>query len=168
MTGVLIRLRKRTTRRLRTDCCSVISLLSSNSLKIAAFWSSANPQTCSTTSGVRILTQIMIKIKENVELEILMSPIHCFSSGHIDSHLRYPHSWVWLTASQIFGLLFAAHKPEDLVTLWNSQETTQKHTQPVASVFLFNNLDKKARTSRVVKTRLRLTHHISLHFISLS
>ncbi|KAI7792184.1 putative small subunit processome component 20-like protein [Triplophysa rosa] len=65
--------------------------------------------------------------------------------GHIDSHLRYPHSWVWLTASQIFGLLFAAHKPEDLVTLWSSQDTTQKNTQPVASVFLFNNLDQKMR-----------------------
>lgn len=81
--------------------------------------------------------------------------IYCFCPGHIDSHLRYPHSWVWLTASQIFGLLFAAHKPEDLMTLWSSQETTQKNTQPVASVFLFNNLDQKARTSkctRAVKT----------------
>lgn len=65
--------------------------------------------------------------------------------GHIDSHLRYPHSWVWLTASQIFGLLFAAHKPEDLLTLWRSQDHIKKPKQPVAVVFLSSNLDKKMR-----------------------
>ncbi|XP_056312047.1 small subunit processome component 20 homolog [Danio aesculapii] len=65
--------------------------------------------------------------------------------GHIDSHLRYPHSWVWLTASQIFGLLFAAHKPEDLLALWGSQENTNKSTLPVATAFLTDNLYKKMR-----------------------
>ncbi|XP_051974584.1 small subunit processome component 20 homolog [Xyrauchen texanus] len=92
------------------------------------------------------LTLIVKLIKDCRFLE-LQKPKDLLNNiwGHIDSHLRYPHSWVWLTASQIFGLLFAAHKPEDLVTLWNSQENTHKTTQPVATGFLSKNLDKKMR-----------------------
>lgn len=70
------------------------------------------------------------------------------SPGHIYSHLRYPHCWVWLTASQILGLLFAAHKPEELLALWSSQENMSKATQPVASAFLTENLSQKARAPR--------------------
>ncbi len=69
-------------------------------------------------------------------------------SGHTDSHLRYPHCWVWLTASQIFGLLFAVRKPEELLALWSSQENTSKTTQPVATAFLIDNLSPKARARR--------------------
>ncbi|XP_069048890.1 small subunit processome component 20 homolog [Lepisosteus oculatus] len=67
--------------------------------------------------------------------------------SHIDSHLWYPHSWVWLTASQIFGLLFAAHNPEDLVSQWNNRnaEGNGKTSEPVATTFLLDNLDKKMR-----------------------
>ncbi|MBN3321955.1 UTP20 protein, partial [Atractosteus spatula] len=67
--------------------------------------------------------------------------------SHIDSHLWYPHSWVWLTASQIFGLLFAAHDPEDLVSQWNNRnaEGNGKTSEPVATTFLLDNLDKKMR-----------------------
>ncbi|XP_030621601.1 small subunit processome component 20 homolog [Chanos chanos] len=63
---------------------------------------------------------------------------------HVNAHLRHPHSWVWLTASQLFGQLFAAHKPEELIAQWR-QETVSKTTQPVASTFLTTNLDKKMR-----------------------
>uniref|UniRef100_A0A6Q2ZBS3 UTP20 small subunit processome component n=1 Tax=Esox lucius TaxID=8010 RepID=A0A6Q2ZBS3_ESOLU len=69
---------------------------------------------------------------------------------HIESHLRYPHCWVWLTASQLFGQLFAAHRPDQLVAHW--RERTSKGgsgkndtPEPVATMFLTTNLDKKMR-----------------------
>ncbi|XP_051544163.1 small subunit processome component 20 homolog [Myxocyprinus asiaticus] len=90
---------------------------------------------------------LIVKLVKDCRFLELQKPKDLLNNiwGHIDSHLRYPHSWVWLTASQIFGLLFSAHKPEDLVTLWNSQENTQKTTQRVATDFLSQNLDKKMR-----------------------
>ena len=36
---------------------------------------------------------------------------------HIQSHLSYLHVWVQLAASQLYGLLFAAWQPEQLVTM---------------------------------------------------
>ncbi|CAB1345772.1 unnamed protein product [Coregonus sp. 'balchen'] len=69
---------------------------------------------------------------------------------HVETHLRYPHCWVWLTASQLFGQLFAAHRPDQLVARWR-EETTEKGSannttpEPVATTFLTTNLDKKMR-----------------------
>ncbi|KAM8974068.1 small subunit processome component 20 homolog isoform 2-T2 [Pelodytes ibericus] len=63
--------------------------------------------------------------------------------GHVQSHLYYPHSWVWLTSSQIFGLLFALQKPEDLV---NKSKTNGKKTQSGCPVpYLVDNLDTKIK-----------------------
>ncbi|KAF7667571.1 hypothetical protein LDENG_00057170 [Lucifuga dentata] len=63
--------------------------------------------------------------------------------GHIEAHLRYPHCWVWLTASQLFGQLFAAHQAEQLVAMWKREG--EASSQPAATAFIINNLDKKMR-----------------------
>ncbi|XP_053321012.1 small subunit processome component 20 homolog [Spea bombifrons] len=66
--------------------------------------------------------------------------------AHVQSHLYYPHSWVWLTASQIFGLLFALQKPEDLVNQWNAKRKSGKNTKPECIVpYLSDNLDAKMK-----------------------
>lgn len=67
-----------------------------------------------------------------------------FPAGHIEAHLRYPHCWVWLTASQLFGQLFAAHKPEELVAVWKG-EATGPSPLASATTFITNNLDKKVK-----------------------
>ncbi|KAK2893002.1 hypothetical protein Q8A67_012990 [Cirrhinus molitorella] len=92
------------------------------------------------------LTLIIKLIKDCSFLE-LHKPADLLNSiwSHIDSHLRYPHCWVWLTASQIFGLLFAAYKPEELLALQRSQEKTSKTQQPVAIAFLTDKLYPKMR-----------------------
>uniref|UniRef100_A0A3Q3KPS7 UTP20 small subunit processome component n=1 Tax=Mastacembelus armatus TaxID=205130 RepID=A0A3Q3KPS7_9TELE len=63
---------------------------------------------------------------------------------HIEAHLRYPHCWVWLTASQLFGQLFAAQKAEQLVAVWRG-ESGDASSQHVATAFITSNLDKKMR-----------------------
>ncbi|XP_076578925.1 small subunit processome component 20 homolog [Chaetodon auriga] len=68
----------------------------------------------------------------------------CHIWGHIEGHLRYPHCWVWLTASQLFGQLFAAHRAEHLVAVWRG-ERVDASPQAAATAFITSNLDKKMR-----------------------
>ncbi|XP_008062889.1 small subunit processome component 20 homolog [Carlito syrichta] len=66
--------------------------------------------------------------------------------SHVHSHLRHPHSWVWLTAAQIFGLLFASCQPEELVQKWSAKKTKRKRSEPVAIRFLASDLDQKMKS----------------------
>ncbi|KAF3859484.1 hypothetical protein F7725_021883 [Dissostichus mawsoni] len=64
--------------------------------------------------------------------------------GHIEAHLRYPHCWVWLTSSQLFGQLFAAHPAEQLVAGWRGEGGDASPQSPTTA-FLTSGLDKKMR-----------------------
>uniref|UniRef100_A0A667ZW61 UTP20 small subunit processome component n=1 Tax=Myripristis murdjan TaxID=586833 RepID=A0A667ZW61_9TELE len=68
----------------------------------------------------------------------------CNIWGHVEAHLRYPHCWVWLTSSQLFGQLFAAHQPEQLVSTWRGDGDSAS-PQQVATTFITTNLDKRMR-----------------------
>ncbi|XP_006888591.1 PREDICTED: small subunit processome component 20 homolog [Elephantulus edwardii] len=65
---------------------------------------------------------------------------------HLHDHLRHPHSWVWLTAAQVFGLLFASCQPEELVRKWSSKKTKKGLPEPVAIKFLTSDLDQKMKS----------------------
>lgn len=47
----------------------------------------------------------------------------------IEAHLLHPHSWVRLISSRLLGLLFAAWKPEELVTSFQKRRTAVKYLQ---------------------------------------
>uniref|UniRef100_A0A8D1FQR2 Small subunit processome component 20 homolog n=1 Tax=Sus scrofa TaxID=9823 RepID=A0A8D1FQR2_PIG len=66
--------------------------------------------------------------------------------SHVHSHLRHPHNWVWLTAAQVFGLLFASCQPEELIRKRNVKKAKKKLSEPVAIRFLTNDLDQKMKS----------------------
>ncbi|XP_047431848.1 small subunit processome component 20 homolog isoform X2 [Mugil cephalus] len=88
---------------------------------------------------------LITKLSKHCGLLELSQPHDTLSRiwGHIEAHLRYPHCWVWLTASQLFGQLFAAHQAEQLVAIWRGEGGAP--SQSAATEFISNNLDKKIR-----------------------
>ncbi|KAG8138018.1 hypothetical protein E2320_003952 [Naja naja] len=73
------------------------------------------------------------EVKEETEEKLADRLLFSFLT--LLSHLWYPHSWVWLTSAQIFGLLFASHKPEELVNKWSKRKTGKKQMKTFALAF---------------------------------
>ncbi|KAM5255099.1 small subunit processome component 20 homolog isoform 2-T2 [Hipposideros larvatus] len=91
---------------------------------------------------------LMTKLIKDCNIIQFTKPYETLSKiwSHVHSHLRHPHSWVWLTAAQIFGLLFASCQPEELIRKWNAKKTKKKLTEPVAFRFLTSDLDQKMKS----------------------
>uniref|UniRef100_UPI00398E4C32 small subunit processome component 20 homolog n=1 Tax=Pristiophorus japonicus TaxID=55135 RepID=UPI00398E4C32 len=96
------------------------------------------------------LLTLMMKLVKECNLIQLLKPGALLTTiwGHIQAHLCHPHSWVWLTAAQLFGMLFASHTPEDLVAKWNAGKlpvTAKGSSQTPATQFMLEELDVKTK-----------------------
>ncbi|XP_059968757.1 small subunit processome component 20 homolog [Mesoplodon densirostris] len=91
---------------------------------------------------------LITKLIKGCNIIQLIKPSETLSKiwSHVHSHLRHPHNWVWLTAAQIFGLLFASCQPEELIRKRNVKKTKKKLSEPVAVSFLTSDLDQKMKS----------------------
>ncbi|TKC38178.1 hypothetical protein EI555_014739, partial [Monodon monoceros] len=91
---------------------------------------------------------LISKLIKGCNIIQLIKPSETLSKiwSHVQSHLRHPHNWVWLTAAQIFGLLFASCQPEELIRKRNVKKTKKKLSEPVAISFLTSDLDQKMKS----------------------
>ena len=64
--------------------------------------------------------------RSDIVLVWLFSLMFLFVSlDSILSHLTFPHTWVRLMASRLFGLLFSQQSPEDLIKLSKESNTDE-------------------------------------------
>uniref|UniRef100_A0A3Q3VPZ3 Uncharacterized protein n=1 Tax=Mola mola TaxID=94237 RepID=A0A3Q3VPZ3_MOLML len=106
---------------------------------------------------------LITKLSKHCGLLELSKPLDtlCNIWGHIEAHLRHPHCWVWLTASQLFGQLFAAHQAEQLVAIWRGEGGDA--SQHSATSFITSSLDKKMR-----ELALCFCHQLQSKFLDLA
>uniref|UniRef100_A0A3P9K9E8 UTP20 small subunit processome component n=1 Tax=Oryzias latipes TaxID=8090 RepID=A0A3P9K9E8_ORYLA len=94
-------------------------------------------------------------------LELSRPPETLRRIWHMEAHLRHPHCWVWLTASQIFGQLFAAQPAEKLVAAWRGEGGGGASS--TATDFITSSLDKKMR-----ELALAFCHQLQSKFLDTS
>ena len=64
---------------------------------------------------IQYSTTLLVRSKVFDLVPVLSSPSSV--PGQVRVLLLHPHTWVRLTASQLYGLLFAGYTPEELVTM---------------------------------------------------
>eukprot|EP00061_Rhincodon_typus_P014566 g41654.t1 len=94
------------------------------------------------------LLTLTVKLVKNCNLIQLLKPRAVLTTiwDHIQAHLWHPHSWVWLTSAQLFGMLFASYQPEQLVAKWNTGKApvmAKNSLKTPAAQFLLEELDRK-------------------------
>ncbi|XP_043565729.1 small subunit processome component 20 homolog isoform X2 [Chiloscyllium plagiosum] len=114
------------------------------------------------------LLTLTVKLVKNCNLVQLLKPHPILTTiwGHIQAHLWHPHSWVWLTSAQLFGMLFASYQPEELVAKWNSGKaliTEQNSMETPAAQFLLEELDRKTKL-----LALAFCHQLQSKFLDLT
>ncbi|XP_055506481.1 small subunit processome component 20 homolog [Leucoraja erinacea] len=96
------------------------------------------------------LLTLTVKLVKECSFIQLLKPSRVLTNiwGHIQAHLWHPHSWVWLTAAQILGMLFASLQPEELVARWRTDKSLvpgKSVSQTPAAQFLWKELDVKTK-----------------------
>ncbi|XP_069760571.1 small subunit processome component 20 homolog isoform X2 [Narcine bancroftii] len=96
------------------------------------------------------LLTMTVKMVKNCSFIQLLKPNTLLANiwGHLQAHLWHPHSWVWLTAAQLFGRLFASLQPEELVAQWKTGKPLvqgKNMSQTPAAQFLWKELDVKMK-----------------------
>ncbi|KAL5010991.1 hypothetical protein ScPMuIL_013296 [Solemya velum] len=75
---------------------------------------------------------------------------------HVRSHLQHPHIWVRLVSAQVFGLVFAAYKPEELVSI-----ATMGQGKKTQREYLLLDTKNKMETLAVAFTSQLQSQHLN-------